>query len=250
VLAGDICAFSHSHRLIEFLAAVRPMFAHVVYVPGNHEYYQTELPQKHQTELPQKHQTELPQKHQTELPKWTPPIVEMQLRQICGELGVEFLQCNSVDLEGVRFLGCTLWTNISAMTFGTLNDARYIPEWTRADHTGTHLQHRQWLEQQLRVNNNKSGPPVVVVTHHVPAHHMIPAKFVGFPTNDGWCANCTTLMTLGSHNLRAWICGHTHAAHDSVYTDGLEPVRCVINPRGYSTEQGINGYDPNKGFDI
>ncbi len=117
----------------------------VVYVAGNHEFYTYD--------------------HNTLI---------AQLKQSAHGSLVHFLENQSCVIEGVRFLGCTLWTDLGdeedvAAFTDSVNDFRkiqfsgqaYLPEHYRQ----LHYHSRTWLEQMLNI---PFAGPTVVVTHHAP----------------------------------------------------------------------------------
>src|SRR5687768_17337023 len=79
VLAGDI---HHATKGLDWAAGHFPGQT-VVYVAGNHEYYGESLPK-----------------------------LTQQLRERAAELGIAFLENDAITIGGVRFLGCTLWTDV------------------------------------------------------------------------------------------------------------------------------------------
>jgi predicted phosphodiesterase len=78
VLAGDI------HLGTEGLQWAKEIFTDkiVIYVLGNHEYYYH-----------------------------TTPTLIHQLRQLAIHSQVHVLENESIEIEGVKFFGCTLWTD-------------------------------------------------------------------------------------------------------------------------------------------
>ena len=121
------------------------------------------------------------------------------MREAAKKYDIEFLETDFVDLAGVRFLGCTLWTDFSL--FGperktealrlskiTMNDfgyiqttrtpeqhwalsTRLIPEQTELRHVGS----VDWLSKQL--SSRREPARTVVVTHHAPHARSIPDRF-------------------------------------------------------------------------
>ncbi|WP_454905035.1 metallophosphoesterase family protein [Variovorax gossypii] len=79
ILAGDI--HSPAAAALDW-AADRFRGKPIVAIAGNHEYFRSEMDQ--------------------ELEK---------MRSRAKELGIHFLDCDEVVIAGVRFFGCTLWTD-------------------------------------------------------------------------------------------------------------------------------------------
>jgi hypothetical protein len=206
VLAGDI---DNGASGIEW--AEGRFDAPVLYVAGNHEPYDGEF-------------------HAT----------QAALRAAAGRTGIRFLDCGEVVLGGVRFLGCTLWTDFALngeagrklaleKYGGWLVDFRAI-RWSDRmfavdDSVALHDAHRAWLTSRLVAH---FPGPTVVVTHHPPHPGSIAPKFATHPLNPAFVSNLEDLMG----RARLWIHGHTHLALD--YT--VRGTRVVCNARGYPGE--------------
>jgi len=144
-------------------------------------------------------------------------------------------------LDGVKFIGCTLWSNLSKPLdayYATqyLNDFNYIRrEFTGdqtlplypVDYTELHTQDLEWLKSTL---SEPSEGSVVVVTHHGPTIQGISAKWQGDPANPCYVTNLEYLME--GYAPKLWIYGHTHDFHDFMY----DKTRMVCNPVGYRGE--------------
>jgi len=207
VLAGDI---DNGAAGIEW--AQGRFDAPVLYVAGNHEPYDGEF-------------------HAT----------QSALRAAAGRTGIRFLDCGETVLGGVRFLGCTLWTDFALhgeagrklaleKYAGWLVDFRAIRWRNRMfaadDSVALHDAHRAWLTSRLLA---PFPGPTVVVTHHPPHPGSIAPKFATHPLNPAFVSNLEDLMG----RAQLWIHGHTHCALD--YT--VRGTRVVCNARGYPGEQ-------------
>ncbi len=226
LLAGDIALGDAG------LVWARERFpGQVLYVAGNHEYYGGHLERTLQ-----------------------------QLRAASCER-VHFLERDAVEIEGVRFLGATAWTDYTAtgnperargeaeeaMTDfyrirGAPGDSRVIAEdFVRLNHLT-----RQWLEARLAEPFNG---PTVVVTHHGPTLWVSRrAQGAG-----GWGHSAAGHLEAAYFNrwgyllnppVRLWVHGHTHEALDRTVGE----TRVVCNPRGYPGER--TGFDPGKVVEI
>jgi predicted phosphodiesterase len=213
VLAGDI----HNGRQgIDW--AARTFRCPILYVPGNHEYYDGEF-----------------------------HAVEQQMRDAALGSGVQLLQSEARVLQGVRFLGCTLWTDYSLVSAAerpaVIEAARernpdfmkirvgarsFAPE----DDIALCTAQRAWLAAQLAQPHSGS---TVVITHFAPHPMSIAPAYANHPANPGFVLNLESLM--GKADL--WIHGHTHTAFD--YNRG--GTRVVSNPRGYPGEP--SGFRPD-----
>jgi predicted phosphodiesterase len=222
VLAGDI------HVGTRGLVWARAMFADkpIVYVPGNHEFYRGD---------------------------WTRTLDEM--RHVAAQCEVHLLEDAAVTLQGVRFLGCTLWTDFElfgrakkdaamAQSEAMLADYRYIAMADRSlipqDTVERHRQSRAWLESQLEPLRGLGAladgrpSPTVVVTHHYPSIQSTALPYRRDLTSAGFGSDLEALMGRAS----VWIHGHTHTSFDYV----LGGTRVVCNPRGYPV-RGQTGFE-------
>lgn len=225
VLAGDIHVGAAG---LEWARRTFPRQA-LIYVTGNHEFYRGD---------------------------WDDALEAMRERALA--LDIHFLEDDELVLNGVRFLGTTLWTDFDY--FGParrreamracveyLTDFRLIgarphvedtdvsrPVPRRAEGLLTpahvrarHLASRAWLEARLAASH---AGPTVVVTHHLPGAGSVSARFRDDLGNAGFASHLDHLM--GRSAL--WIHGHTHDSFDYV----LGGTRVVCNPRGYPLSSG------------
>jgi len=209
VLAGDI----HLGPKGVQWAARRWPDTPVIYVPGNHEYYGDAYP------------------HMCDV-----------IRAAAQGTSVRVLSCDEVSVGGVRFLGCTLWTDFllhgeerrnMAMLYCTAVISDYTrirlgPRWKPLRPRDTIALHEQclgWLKE--RCNHGPGDAPVVVVTHHAPS-----ARSLAVPTQDQTLsaayASALDALIRGC-GAALWVHGHTHER--AGYTLGATRVEC--NPRGY-----------------
>jgi len=206
VLAGDI---GNGAAGIEW---ARETFEKpVLYLAGNHEYYEGEF-----------------------------EAVQEAMGAAARKLAVELLDCREVVIEGVRFLGCTLWTDYSlapqAERPAVIEAARKLnPDYqlirfgSRAfapeDAIALCARHRAWLAAALAA---PFPGKTVVVTHFAPHPHSIAPAYLGHRANPGFVLDLAGMM--GSAAL--WIHGHTHTFFDY----RVRGTRVICNPRGYPAE--------------
>ena len=215
VLAGDI----HSD-IAGMDAFVRALARHapVVLVAGNHEYFTHEF-----------------ESHREQLREWAGAI-----------RGVHFLENNSVELDGITFLGSTLWSNFddarpalmkkatSMMTdYSVITDRRDPRRRLRPERIlAEHRQAIAYLERELRAGERSR---TVVVTHHAPSLQSTRSKGEDWDVLYG--SDYEALIEDCGPAL--WIHGHVH--HSFEYRVGRTTIAC--NPRGYL------GYGENLRFD-
>ena len=222
VLAGDI---ARPQQAIDWAKGVgKP----VVYVPGNHEYYGDSIDARRD-----------------------------ELRSLRAGSQVRLLDCAVAIIDGVRFVGATLWTDLALFGHGErraagLDEARrFVRDFSRiyVDRERTtlltpeisaamHGAQRNWLAAQLHL---PFDGPTVVVTHHAPSPRSIHPRFDDSLLNLCFISNLEPM--LGGRRASLWIHGHTHDSFDY----DVDGTRVVCNPRGYPIG-GINEnalFDPN-----
>jgi len=213
VLAGDI---DNGAAGIEW--ARRTFAGPVIYLAGNHEYYEGEF-----------------------------DAVQDALRTAARASAVDLLDCGEAVFDGVRFLGCTLWTDYSLVAEAgrpaVIEAARKLGPDYQLIRRGARLfapedaialcaQHRAWLEAKLA---EPCFGKTVVVTHFAPHPRSIAPAYFGHRANPGFVLDLEHLM--GRAVL--WIHGHTHTFFDY----RVEGTRVVCNPRGTPGE--LTGFRPD-----
>ena len=232
VLAGDI------HLGVEGIVWARQTFPHkpIVYVAGNHEFYRFH---------------------------WD-KLLDL-LREAAAAQNVYFLENTAVTIDGVRFLGASLWTDFEyfglsrrshcmreAETFladykaikaaalppdrvatilGTHEGKSGAVRWSKkltAVHTlERHQASRAWLASELPKGDQEK---TVVVTHHYPHKNSTAPRFSQVLTTAGFGSCLPTDML---RQAKVWIHGHTHDSCNYRIGDSIQSVRVVCNPRGY-----------------
>jgi hypothetical protein len=150
-----------------------------------------------------------------------------------------------VELDGVRFVGCTLWTDFrvsgdqaSGMAGARdMTDYRLIrvsPGFRRlrpADTLGWHLASVGWLRRNIEPGRT------VVVTHHAPSPRSLDVELAESRFGGAYASDLEGLI----HDTRPllWIHGHLHRRQD--YRIG--ETRVICNPRGYPDEAGSTGFE-------
>lgn len=156
--------------------------------------------------------------------------------------GLRVLQCRQFDIDEVRILGCTLWTDYqynateetrdSVMSF--MRDYRQIRAgdqlFTPEISMQIHAKHRAWLKQAL-IDAYEEGKTVVVMSHHSVSPKSVSPKYAGMPSNAAFVTDFSHWMRK-SWAPKLWVHGHTHEAFD--YVEGN--TRVVVNPRAYPGE--------------
>jgi predicted phosphohydrolase len=162
-----------------------------------------------------------------------------------------YLQNTSIVINGYRFFGSTLWTDMNNYDMKTvlassicINDYHQIKENIQTEiftPTKTYIIHNKSKEILIDILNT-SKEPVVVITHHLPSYKSIHPKYSHLSdTNGAYASHLDDLVKLSY----MWMHGHTHSSFDYKIGD----TRVICNPRGYCKK----GFDyikkENKRFD-
>lgn len=220
ILAGDIAR--PSKAVSWALDIAKP----VLYVLGNHEFYGGSITN-----------------------------TADELKQLCAGTNIHVLDGDAVVIEGVRFLGTTLWTDFMLCGSGeeratAMREAlRFMRDFSKiragkarkalftpADSAALFNTQAQWLETRLA---EPHAGPTVVITHHAPSRKSIHPKFSGSLLNACFVSDAEHLID--GRRARLWIHGHTHDSFDYI----VNGTRVVCNPRGYAKD----GMSENPLFD-
>lgn len=240
ILSGDIMVASKVHRpeseygirFRDFLKRMSFQFPHVVYVMGNHEFYDS----GHFFDGVEK------------------------MRQACGvHDNVYLLERDTKIIDDVMFVGGTLWTdmnNFDPLTLHSIRDMMNDYRAIRNDKAGyrnlkpadTVERHRLTRDYIKLVAQENKEEKIVVVGHHSPStksiHPMYAHQYI---MNGAYYTDLSDIM-LDNPNIKLWTHGHTHHCFD--YTIG--ECRVVCNPRGYHSGgySEDTGWDPNKVVEV
>lgn len=212
VVAGDTC--EGAERGFIRLRRIVPMQIPIVAVLGNHEFYRRHLA----SEL-------------------------TAARQAAPLYGVHLLENDVATMGGVRFIGCSLWTDYAlfgdpqrAMLVAAqgLNDHRRIKwakePWSRfrpQEASRLHQQSREFIETALA---QPFAGATVVMTHHAPHPGSLHPRYGNDLLSAAYVSDLTEVIEAGRPNL--WVHGHVHSSFD--YRVGK--TRIVCNPHGYGPE--------------
>lgn len=219
VLAGDVHTGTAGIGWAQRYLQGKP----TVYVAGNHEFYGGH---------------------------WTKTLDE--LREAAAKTNIYFLENDAIVIEGVRFLGCSLWCDFeyfgaddnvrqwSMATYETgLNDCHVIEAEAPCDELmrrtlraslvlQRHRESRTWLEARLL---EPFPGPTVVVVHHAPSRRSVSPQYVDDSLTPGFIADLPDALL---RRAQLWIHGHMHQS--ASYLVGK--TRIVCNPLGYPLKNG------------
>ena len=199
-------------RFRDFLKRCSFQFPHVVYVAGNHEFYHGKF------------------------------VGSLQdLRNECAKFpNVYFMENDMRTIDGVTFIGCTLWTDMNKGDPLTLhavsdmmNDYRIIRHdelgYTKLRPAHTASRHRKSVEYIRSVMEGMFDEKFVVVGHMAPSKMSVHPKYQNDTLMNGAYASDLSEFILDHPQIKLWTHGHTHHKFDYM----IGSTRIVCNPRGY-----------------
>lgn len=207
-----------SHRLAnslvyyDFFDQVSREFAEVIYVAGNHEFYDC---------------------------KWNKTL-DVLKSFTDAYVNVHFLERETYKIDDVTFIGATLWTDMNRGDPITvhairdmMNDYKMIindgRNYSKLRPEDTIHRHRQTMQYIRNVVAEKHDEKFVVVGHHAPSFQSVPYYFSHDNISNGAYASELTEFILDHPQIKLWTHGHMHSYND--YMIGF--TRIVCNPRGY-----------------
>ncbi len=241
ILAGDIGSYQEGSMLVtqgdqDFgLARFSPRAdlaawpVPVFFVPGNHEYDGMPFEEAH-----------------------------ARLQETCERLQITWLHRRVKVMNGVRLIGCTLWSDFEALVplQGLLTQQLKAREKAEraADFylrkTGTTLDGKPFLSDAVRAQAQAdqawltqvlSEPfegVTVVVTHFAPSLKSADPRYGLTPGTAGFCNALDHLLP----KANLWLHGHLHCAHDYVHAG----CRVVANPLGYARKNEQLAFEARK----
>lgn len=248
VLAGDIGSYQAGSLLSDDdfgLARFSPLPQYagwptpVVFVPGNHEYDMQDFDAAH-----------------------------ARLRRTCDRLGLIWLERESMVLQGVRFVGTTLWSDFDALAdhAGITDPGQRLQRREKAfraanfylSKTGSTRQGVPFLAAEVReqalvcqswLRNALAQPfagTTVAVTHFAPSLLSADPRYGLVPGTAGFCNALDDCLP----HAQLWLHGHLHAPSDYLVrgarADGAPwSCRIVANPLGYARKGEQATFQPH-----
>ena len=256
ILSGDICVAQdlHDHiaadfnpysqgafadlnrkqqrvqRFRDFFKRVSFQFPNVIYVMGNHEHYHGKFDRSRQYFL-------------DEFAK-------------LGITNIHLLDNDTKEIDGVHFVGGTLWTDMNKgdpLTVHAIetmmNDFRVIRianedfrKFLPSRAVREHIKTKQYIKVVLE--GLPEDARVVVVGHHAPSHMSIHEQYKHDDLMNGGYASDLSEFILDRPKIKVWTHGHMHQCFDYMIGD----TRVLCNPRGYHDENPE--FNPNFIFEV
>jgi predicted phosphohydrolase len=220
LLAGDIIPFAEIEKENDFFNFLAGSFEHTYWIPGNHEYYRSDIKERTGT-------------------------FHEKIRS-----NVSLLNNTAVQHNDVRLLFSTLWSKINpALEFvirNSMADFRLIRNGERKisldDYDRLHEDCLIFLTSELTQACNQK---TIVVSHHLPTFAHYPEKYRYSELNSAFATELSDLIE--SSNADYWIFGHTH---EVIPDFKIGRTTLTTNQLGY-VEYGENGlFSGNKTLEV
>lgn len=221
ILAGDIDVGDEVIDSVQRISESLPN-TQIIFIAGNHEFYAHH--------------------HQVQ--------VERYREAFTNNTKVHFLEQGTIEIYGMTFLGCTLWTGFDvlpehsieksmAVAHRAIGDFEWIgvsgqknsylrasPEYLREQY----LHSRAWLGKAFATADPQS---TVVVTHFPPHSRCLHGRIPTDILTNYFVANCDDLIE--EFQPTAWIYGHNH------WSDRFKVGQTIVtsNQLGYPQEEGL-----------
>lgn len=224
ILAGDYLSLrdlKHEDVFLD-LKKLSDRFKKVLYVFGNHEYYNGKIGGVYDEKN-----------------------IEA-IQSVSDNIFVLSRHTPSIIIDNIKFIGATLWTDFNGKEVNffdvknTSNDFKYI----KSAHNGyTKYKPKHWLSEHIADINwikkevkNSNDMDTIVITHHAPYKSAIDpvddpkniySKFYTSEQDD---------FIKDNKNIKMWIHGHIHYPFDFQLGD----TRIFSNPQDYSLSEDKN----------
>jgi predicted phosphohydrolase len=219
VLAGDIVPFAVLDKNLDFFKYLSDNFKNTYWIPGNHEYYGSDLADKRGS-------------------------FHEKIKD-----NVHLLNNTVISDNSVRLIFTTLWSEISERNSWYiqkhLSDFHVIKYKAKGitveQYNQNYWDSIQFLKKALQNTDNKS----IVVTHHVPTFLNYPEKYKGDTLNEAFAVELFDLI----ENTQAdfWIYGHSHS---NTKDFNIGKTQLVTNQLGYVNYGEHKYFVNNKVFEI
>lgn len=219
IFAGDIgIAKRPETTYLDTIKNACKRFKHVFMIMGNHEYWHGSF--------------------NTAYSKiWT---------QTLDFENFDLLEKETKVIDGVAFIGATLWTDMDnnnpIVTYDAQqnmrdykrirtgpNDEPYQRKLKPTDTIAAHYRAKEYIFPEI-TKQKDAGNKVVVITHHAPSYMSVADHYKGRVENGAYVTELGNDICDLEPEL--WVHGHTHYSFDYM----IHKTRVVCNPRGYAPD--------------
>jgi len=220
ILAGDIVTFSQLEKRMDFFKYLSDHFEQVYWLPGNHEYYYSDISRCHGS-------------------------INEKIKD-----NLSLVNNIKISVAGSDLIFSTMWSHISPQNEREIGDSIsdfYVIRnhgriFRPADFSSLHKQNVEFIEDELSQQN---GQRKIVVTHHVPTLTNYPLRFLGSTLNEAFAVELSEMIE--EYKPAYWIYGHHH---ENIPAFKIDQTTMLTNQLGYVRTKEHAGYSPSKIFEI
>jgi len=192
VIAGDLTSYGNLEWTLKELCNKYPK---VLFVLGNHEFYSSDFVS----------------------------VMKIMERISSGLSNLYWLENRKVTIDGVTFIGATLWF---AETPDSSKYKHYLSDFSEIKNFDPMVYHKSDESAKFIANNISKGN--VVITHHMPSYNSVSEQYKNNVLNIYFVRDMEQeIVTL---EPAIWICGHTHISHNYMFHN----TKIICNPFGYA----------------
>lgn len=221
ILNGDIVPFSEIDEHSDFFNYISDHFKITYWLPGNHEYYHSDLSEK-------------------------PLTLNEKIRS-------NVILVNNITVvtnNKINLIFSTLWSRINPLRQYEMHlaysDFRVIRNQGQVisidDYNSMHAACRKFLETEL----GKPGEgTTVVITHHMPTFMNYPEEYRNSPLSEAFATELSGLII--DSEPEYWIFGHHHSNEGDF---NIGKTRLLTNQVGYVMYNEQKGFNPGKYIEV
>lgn len=215
VLAGDVCYLREDHFKFGFFDYCSDNWKQTYIIPGNHEFYN----------------------HSYDIADAVSEFL-IQVRN-----NVQYLNNTSIEIQNVRIIFSTLWTNISGNPFEieiAMNDFHVCSYngqvFCAKDHNICNSKSMDFLNSILNIKSECSK--TIIVSHHIPFSGDLCKYPFDSSLEEGFHIDLS--MMIANHDIDYWIYGHNH---HNLPPFEIEGTMLLTNQMGYVQMQENRTFD-------
>jgi hypothetical protein len=222
IIAGDLVSRERFDLVGPFFGRVAPRFRHIVWVPGNHEYW---CGKTQPTSM---------------------GCVEQDMANEAAPFGNVTVLCGEAAALGAYGLwGGTMWTPLrrdqwrEARKLGDYKHcfvrrkSKNLTKLEPRDSAAIHAEHLKSLTQHLEACREVRRC-AVVVTHHLPSWQCIDPQYAGADANCCFAADLDAVLAEYRDVIGVWVHGHSHATQ-RLEVHGVDVVANAMGARDGDT---------------
>lgn len=220
LLAGDVVPFALMDRHKDFFSYVSDNFQTTYWIPGNHEYYHSDVSKRSET-------------------------INENIRS-----NVRLVNHVTIEKDNIRFIFSTLWSKINPDKQSYFEEA--LSDFHAIQYDGNRFSidrynelHEDCVRFVTSELQEKYTGKTITITHHVPTFLNYPAKYKDSDLNEAFAVELFDLIEANSPDY--WIYGHHHVNTPAFKIGKTE---MLTNQLGYVKYGEQKGFETNAIIEI